>query len=296
MSVLSLDLFLKEQRQELKRRLPQYISGIEAPKVLLDAMAYSLEAGGKRLRPALLLASLQGYGVTLEKGYDVACAVEMIHTYSLIHDDLPAMDDDDTRRGKPTSHKVFGEAMAILAGDALLTLSFEVISKSENLEDHEKVRVIQLLSSSAGPAGMVGGQVADIDAEDKHGLTVEELEYIHHHKTGDLLAFSIEAAAILANAPETDQIHLRMFAKNLGLAFQIKDDILDIEGDGEKMGKPLGSDEANQKSTYPKLLGLAGAKEKLDWHIQQSKEYLSKIEQKHPLLHELTDYIAKRTH
>ncbi|WP_245579637.1 polyprenyl synthetase family protein [Alteribacter aurantiacus] len=296
MSVLSLDLFLREQREELKQQLPRYLSTMKAPEVLVQSMLYSLEAGGKRLRPALLLATLQGYGIRLEKGYDVACAVEMIHTYSLIHDDLPAMDDDDTRRGKPTNHKIFGEAMAILAGDALLTYSFEIISRSKNLNDQEKVRVIQLLASASGPTGMVGGQVADMEGENKVDLTVGELEYIHQHKTGDLLAFSIEAAAVLANAPEKDQIHLRHFAKHLGLAFQIKDDILDIEGDGDKMGKPIGSDEENQKSTYPKLLGLDGAKEKLVYHIQSAKDHLSKVNQKHVLLEELTDYIASRTY
>ncbi|TMW74116.1 polyprenyl synthetase family protein [Alteribacter natronophilus] len=258
-------------------------------------MRYSLEAGGKRLRPILLLATLEGYGVSLEKGYDTACAIEMVHTYSLIHDDLPAMDNDDMRRGKPTNHIIYGEAMAILAGDALLTQSFEIISKSAYLNDSEKAKLILHLAQAAGPKGMVGGQVADMEAEKKSGLEVSDLEYIHHHKTGDLLAFAIEAGAIIASADEEECLLLRRFAKNLGLAFQIKDDILDVEGDAEEMGKPAGSDETNGKTTYPKLLGMEGAKEKLDMHIQNAKEYLLQIKKDHKLLHELTRYVAERT-
>ncbi|PYZ99199.1 farnesyl-diphosphate synthase [Alteribacter lacisalsi] len=288
--------FLTEQKEEVERRLPGYVAHLDSPEILVKAMRYSLEAGGKRLRPILLLATLEGYGVSLEKGYDTACAIEMIHTYSLIHDDLPAMDNDDMRRGKPTNHREFGEAMAILAGDALLTHSFEVISKSPYLNDMEKAKLVMLLAQSAGPKGMVGGQVADMEAEARDDLDVTELEYIHHHKTGDLLAFSIEAGGILASAGEEERLSLRRFAKNLGLAFQIKDDILDVEGDAEKMGKPSGSDVTNGKSTYPKLLGMDGAKEKLNWHIREAKEYLLQIKRDHQLLHELTDYVASRTH
>ncbi|WP_096434720.1 polyprenyl synthetase family protein [Alteribacter populi] len=295
MNETALDLFLTEQITEIERRLPLHLNSIKAPRVLKDAMNYSLQAGGKRLRPALLLATLKGYGVSLERGYDTACAVEMIHTYSLIHDDLPPMDNDDMRRGKPTNHNVFGEAMAILAGDALLTYSFEVISNSRHLTDVDKAMLVLLLSKSAGPSGMVGGQVADMEGENR-SLSIEELEYIHDHKTGELLSFSIEAGSLIAGAGKEDQAMLRAFARDLGLAFQIKDDILDIEGDNEKIGKPLGSDKENEKSTYPKLLGLAGAKDKLDWHINRAKAYLYKTEKDHFLLHELTDYIAKRTY
>ncbi|MDT8862533.1 polyprenyl synthetase family protein [Alkalihalobacillus sp. MEB130] len=289
--------FLKEIKGQVEARLPQHIERLSVPERLAEAMIYSLEAGGKRIRPALLLATIQCFDKRIESGLDVACAMEMIHTYSLIHDDLPAMDDDDMRRGKPTNHKVFGEALAILAGDALLTYSFELVAKMEQAEvsAEQKLLLIQEIAKAAGPEGMVGGQVADIEGENK-SLSLEELVYIHHHKTGDLLTASIVSGAIIAGASEGDIGNLRMFAKELGLMFQIKDDILDVEGDQETIGKPIGSDDGNNKSTYPNLLGLDGAKMKLNEHMLQAKEYLYRVDMNHELLLTLTNYVAERDH
>lgn len=294
---VELKTFIDINKEEIDQRLPVYIDDLHAPKVLKEAMTYSLKAGGKRIRPLLLLATLQSFHKPLELGYDVACALEMIHTYSLIHDDLPAMDDDDLRRGLPTNHKVYGEAIAILAGDALLTLSMEVVAKvsSEHITAEQKLLIIEEIARAAGPEGMVGGQVADLEGENKT-LSLDELTYIHDHKTGDLLTASIICGAILAGASNEDVNHLRLFARELGLLFQIRDDILDVEGDTEKLGKRVGSDDDNNKSTYPNLLGLEGAKEKLVEHKQRAKEYLYKVTMDQTLLQSLTDYIADRDH
>lgn len=289
--------FLHENKQQIEQRLPEHLAHLPAPKTLKEAMIYSLNAGGKRIRPMLLLATLHSFGKPVDQGFDLACAIEMIHTYSLIHDDLPAMDDDDMRRGKPTNHKIYGEAIAILAGDALLTYSFELVTKADlgDLPADQRLLLIQELAKASGPEGMVGGQVADLEGENK-ALTLEELVYIHHHKTGDLLTVSIVAGAIIAGADENDIANLRMFAKELGLLFQIKDDILDIEGDAMTIGKPVGSDDGNNKSTYPSLLGLDGAKKKLEEHKLRAKEYLYEVKMNHQLLEALTDYVAERDH
>jgi geranylgeranyl diphosphate synthase type II len=289
--------FLKETKEQVEMRLPHHLERLSVPEKLVQAMTYSLKAGGKRIRPALLLATIQSFEKPIESGLDVACAIEMIHTYSLIHDDLPAMDDDDIRRGKPTNHKIFGEALAILAGDALLTYSFELVAqmKNQDVTAEQKLLLIQEIAKAAGPEGMVGGQVADMEGENK-SLTLEELIYIHHHKTGDLLTASIVTGAIIAGAAEDDIANLRMFAKELGLMFQIKDDILDVEGDPETIGKPIGSDDGNNKSTYPNLLGLDGAKKMLNEHMTQAKEYLYRVNMNHQLLLTLTNYVAERDH
>ncbi|WP_338035467.1 polyprenyl synthetase family protein [Halalkalibacter alkaliphilus] len=289
--------FLKETKEQVEMRLPHHLERLSVPEKLVQAMTYSLKAGGKRIRPALLLATIRSFEKPIESGLDVACAIEMIHTYSLIHDDLPAMDDDDIRRGKPTNHKIFGEALAILAGDALLTYSFELVAqiKNQDVTAEQKLLLIQEIAKAAGPEGMVGGQVADMEGENK-SLTLEELIYIHHHKTGDLLTASIVAGAIIAGAAEDDIANLRMFAKELGLMFQIKDDILDVEGDPETIGKPIGSDDGNNKSTYPNLLGLEGAKKMLNEHMTQAKEYLYRVNMNHQLLLTLTNYVAERDH
>ncbi|WP_139367517.1 polyprenyl synthetase family protein [Bacillus alkalicellulosilyticus] len=297
MTIIQLKDYLQEEKKKIDNALPHYIERLNAPKTIKDAMLYSLRAGGKRVRPILLLATLHGFNQDEEIGMDVACAIEMIHTYSLIHDDLPAMDDDDLRRGLPTNHKVFGEAMAILAGDALLTYSFQLIANSKNpyITPEMKVAIIEGLAKAAGPEGMVGGQVADIEGEGQ-SLTLEQLENVHHHKTGDLLSFSVKAGAILAKA-EPDEIEaLESFAKELGLVFQIKDDILDIVGDEKTIGKPVGSDTSNDKSTYPSLLTLEGAKAKLSEHTKAAKEYLYKVNMENSLLEAITDYIVERDH
>lgn len=288
--------YLKQAKGKIDEQLRIEISKLNGPKVLIDAMNYSLEAGGKRLRPVMLLATLEAFGQNIEKGIPLACAVEMLHTYSLIHDDLPAMDNDDLRRGKPTNHKVFGEANAILAGDALLTYSFELIASLDNPEitSQMKVELIKQLAQAAGAEGMVGGQTEDLIAENNPNLTVEELEHIHVNKTGKLFIYSVLAGAILARANEEQMNHLKQFAYHLGIAFQIRDDILDIEGDVEKIGKPVGSDFENEKSTYPSLLTLDGAKKKLNEHVDKAIEFLYKANVKHEQLETISMYIIHR--
>ncbi|WP_456279369.1 polyprenyl synthetase family protein [Bacillus sp. AK128] len=278
-----------------EERLTTALARLSAPTSLVKAMDYSLQAGGKRLRPLLLFATLRGFDKNPEVGIQAALSLEMVHTYSLIHDDLPSMDDDDLRRGKPTNHKVFGEAHAILAGDALLTYSFQAIAEIEHQEitAEMKLRLVKELSRAAGPEGMVGGQVADLEGENK-SLSITELEYIHERKTGKLLEYSIIAGAILADADEEQINHLRSFSYHLGLAFQIRDDILDIEGTVEEIGKPVGSDESNHKSTYPSVLTLDGAKQKLARHITQAKEALVKTSMDYSYLEEICNLIAER--
>lgn len=295
--LMDLQTFMKDRKKLVEDALYSYMNSVQAPEVLLESMNYSLKAGGKRLRPLLVLATLKSFGKPEELGIPVACAVEMIHTYSLVHDDLPSMDDDDFRRGKPTNHKMFGEAMAILAGDALLTHSFEVMEDLLNL-DVKPMKVVTLmkeLAKAAGPRGMVGGQVADMEGEGAQ-LSLQDLEYIHRNKTGKLLGYSIVAGAILGDATEEQISKLEQFADHLGLAFQIRDDILDIEGDASKIGKPVGSDTLNEKVTYPSLLTMNGAKEKLEYHINEAKQILSDIPLESDLLVQLCDLIAKRDH
>lgn len=292
-----LQQFFQICKEKIETRMQTIVDELQAPKKLKESMLYSLNAGGKRIRPVLVLATIDSFNRDIDIGIDVGCALEMIHTYSLIHDDLPAMDDDDFRRGKPTNHKVFGDAMAILAGDGLLTLSFEVIAKMshEKVTPEMKNELIQMIARAAGPEGMVGGQVADMDGEGKK-LTIEQLVYIHHHKTGDLLTFAVESGAVLSGADEHTRQTLKAFAKELGLVFQIKDDILDVEGDMHKLGKPVGSDALNEKSTYPSLLTLEGAKEKLAEHTERAKQYLADVGMENSLLQAITDYIVSRDH
>lgn len=287
--------FLRSRKQVIEEAMPLYIENLQAPETLKDAMLYSLEAGGKRLRPIFVLALLHTYKKAEEVGIATACAVEMIHTYSLIHDDLPAMDDDDLRRGKPTNHKVFGEAMAILAGDGLLTESFSLIVNDSFPSAENKIRIVSELVKAAGAEGMVGGQAADMEGEAKN-LTLEELQYIHENKTAKLLGFSIISGAILAGAPEEDINQLRQFAYHLGIAFQIRDDILDIEGNQELIGKPIGSDTTNEKTTYPSILSIQGAKQKLNDHIDHAKAVLNRLSVQSELLMQMCNLIAERDH
>lgn len=289
--------FLNKQKNIVEEQLTNYISALTAPKSIKDSMHYSLEAGGKRIRPLLLLGTLRSFGKDESIGLPTACAIEMIHTYSLVHDDLPSMDDDDLRRGKPTNHKVFGEAIAILAGDGLLTYSFQVITESlkNEISAEKKLMLVTELAKAAGPEGMVGGQVADMEGEGSV-LNLEELEYIHRHKTGKLLAYSVIAGAILADATNEQLDKLTQFAHHLGLAFQIRDDILDIEGSEAVIGKPVGSDTGNDKNTYPALLSLEGAKEKLTFHIDEAKRFLYSVDMKHDILDYMCNLIASRDH
>ncbi|MCU5096002.1 MULTISPECIES: (2E,6E)-farnesyl diphosphate synthase [Bacillus] len=292
---IAFDTFLKESKTFVEEKLVSYANELQCPNVLREAMAYSLEAGGKRLRPLLLFATLQAFGKERNLGIGAACALEMIHTYSLVHDDLPCMDDDDLRRGKPTNHKVFGEAMAVLAGDGLLTYAFQVIMVYEQKEisAEKKVRLVLELAKAAGPEGMVGGQVADMEAEGKQ-LTIDELEYIHKHKTGKLLEFAVLAGSILSDATEEQEEKLLAFAKYIGLAFQIRDDILDVEGTEEEIGKPIGSDVSNEKSTYTTLFTVDRAKDILEETIAKAKGAIRSLQLQDEYLLSICDLIAKR--
>lgn len=290
-----MESLLRQYKSQIEQQLPAYIESLQAPQTIKEAMLYSLQAGGKRIRPLLLLSTLHAFQKPVHIGMSTACALEMIHTYSLIHDDLPSMDNDDLRRGKPTNHKVFGEANAILAGDALLTYAFQVVADDEAISSDVKVRLISELAKAAGPEGMVGGQVADLEGEGKT-ISLQQLEYIHRHKTGKLLQYSVRAGAILGEATERQLTLLTAFADHLGLAFQIRDDILDIEGDEQKIGKKVGSDIENDKSTYPSLLTLDGAKKKLHEHMKEARTLLHEAEIDAPLLHYICDVIETRDH
>jgi len=264
-----------------------------AKNVVVEAMFYSLEVGGKRIRPVLLLMLLDAFNVSRHKGIEVALALEMIHTYSLIHDDLPAMDDDDLRRGKPTNHKVYGEAIAILAGDGLLTDAFEVITMAHDLSVDVRLQLISMLARAAGSGGMIQGQNLDMEAEEKL-VSLEELKQIHECKTGKLIEFACLAAGIIADLPKETLDDLSKFANHLGLAFQIQDDILDVCGDEALIGKKVGSDAINQKSTYVTLLGLEAAKTMLEEQTNQALATLGKLPADVVMLKELTLYVSKR--
>jgi geranylgeranyl diphosphate synthase, type II len=294
---VSLESFSKKYKALVEERLREAVGMLETPENLAKAMLYSLEAGGKRIRPLLLFAVIDSFGKNPNDGLDAAAAIEMVHTYSLIHDDLPSMDDDDLRRGKPTNHKVFGEATAILAGDALLTLSFNMLAElpEESVPVNVKLWLIKGLSKASGAAGMVGGQVADMEGEGRQ-LTLEQLEYIHINKTGKLLEYSIIAGAEIAGATEVQKNLLSKFAYHIGLAFQIRDDILDLEGTEEMIGKPVGSDTENDKSTYPALLGIEGAKEALDHHLRSAKDALLSTDLDVDILSQIADLIGLRNH
>jgi geranylgeranyl diphosphate synthase type II len=264
-------------------------------------MQYSLEAGGKRLRPALVLSAAEAVSgkPLLQAALPVASAVEFIHTYSLIHDDLPAMDNDDFRRGKPTNHKVFGEAMAILAGDALLTHAFHLISQASRLggiSADVALAIVEDLAKLAGAPGMVGGQVADMLGE--QGITsVAELEYIHLHKTSDLIVFSVTAGGRIGGATDKQLALLAQYGRNIGLAFQIQDDILDLIGDETKLGKKTNSDVEQNKVTYPFLIGIEESKAQVERLTQEAKSAVLEAGLIAPeRLLEIADYLVQRDH
>ncbi|RNC29247.1 MAG: Farnesyl diphosphate synthase [Candidatus Dichloromethanomonas elyunquensis] len=263
--------------------------------LICQSMNYSLVGGGKRVRPVLALACVEIVGERPENFVREAAALELIHTYSLIHDDLPAMDNDDFRRGKPSNHKAFGEAAAILAGDALLTFAFEMLSQSLEIGPEKQLRVIRETAQASGWQGMVGGQVLDtVGNGQKSGL--KEIESIHRMKTGALLTASARLGAILGGGTEEEIQCLSKYASYLGLAFQIKDDILDIVGESQILGKPARSDEKLQKPTYPAILGLQGADDCLKRTIASAKDAIGYFGFKAEFLSELADYVGKRDH
>lgn len=262
---------------------------------IMESMNYSLKAGGKRLRPILTLEACKIVGGSEEDAIPFAMAIEMIHTYSLIHDDLPSLDNDDLRRGKPTNHKVYGEAMAILAGDGLLNYAYEImLSSSLNKDNPEKyLRAIGEIAKSAGIYGMIGGQVVDVESENTL-IPKEKLDYIHLNKTAAIMVGCMRAGAIVGNANEEQLEKVTKYAKNIGLSFQIVDDILDIIGDESKLGKHVGSDIENNKSTYPSLIGLEKSKEVATQLINEARENIKTLNGDYNFLDGLANYIIDR--
>jgi len=282
--------YQKEVDQALLERLPSQDS---SPIRLHQAMHYVVFNGGKRIRPVLVYAAGHALGEELTSLHAPAVAVELIHAYSLTHDDLPAMDDDDLRRGKPTCHKAFDEATAILTGDALLTLAFDVLSQNSNAGSENQLKMIKILAKASGAAGMVGGQAIDFFSMGET-LSLDELKHMHAHKTGALINASVLLAACSANADPKQTQALSDYADCIGLSFQIRDDILDVEGDTSVIGKSQGSDEALNKPTYPALLGLDGAKQAaLDLH-NKALVALENFDYKADTLRKLSAYIVNR--
>lgn len=287
---------LKEKQQLIEKELHRILEVEENPQIIYEAMKYSVFAGGKRLRPVLCLSSCELFEGDIKKALPVACAIELIHTYSLIHDDLPAMDNDDLRRGKPTNHKVYGEAIAILAGDGLLNLAFEVLIRHalENPHDYQRIlKATDEIARASGCKGMIGGQVVDILSQNTK-LTYEELKFMHEHKTGALIEASVCAGAYIAGAIEEDIHALREYASLMGLAFQIKDDILDVIGEEEKLGKKVGSDREKGKVTFVNIFGLKKSQQMVVELTQKAIEILDRFGEKALFLKELSNYLIER--
>ena len=284
----NLAAYLAERRRAVDEALERYLPAKDAPPAAIhEAMRYSVFAGGKRLRPILVIAGAEAVGGKMERVLPTACALELIHTYSLIHDDLPAMDDDDYRRGRLTNHKVFGEAIAILAGDALLTLAFGLLA------EHASLDVVREVAAAAGTFGMIGGQVVDIQSEGK-SVDAETLEYIHRHKTAAHLRASLVVGALLAGAAPAALKAVREAGTHLGLAFQIVDDILDVEGSLEELGKTAGSDRRKKKVTYPEQFGLEASRLKAKSLIEDAKAALQPLGPPAEPIKALADFIFQR--
>ncbi len=277
--------------------LAYFDDSIDIVEPLKSAMRYSVLIGGKRLRPVLTLSANKLLDGDSDEVMPIACAMEMIHTYSLIHDDLPAMDDDDLRRGKPTNHKVFGEGMAVLAGDGLYSYAFEIMLRNskkypQNINGH--LNSISQMANGAGVNGMVGGQCMDLSCEDNEDAGKEELAFIHKNKTGALITSALLAGLYVCN-PTKEQIHaVSQYGHDVGLAFQIVDDILDIVGDQEKLGKPIGSDEKSKKLTYPSLYGMEASRRKVEELYHSACEHISIFGNKSDFLKELAAVMSKR--
>ncbi|MDX1708826.1 MAG: polyprenyl synthetase family protein [Desulfobacterales bacterium] len=294
--MFDLKTYLKHKSRLINGALNAILKTTDTPDRLLKAMTYALLAGGKRIRPILCLAAAETVDGDPQDVMPAACALEMIHTYSLIHDDLPAMDDDDMRRGQPTCHKAFDEATAILAGDALLTLAFQMLS-SMALDQPQQaakwLRAIHLISRAAGYCGMIQGQMLDM-ASEKRRFTLDELKSMHRLKTGALIEASVCCGAELVGVNDTQIQMLEKYAQNIGLAFQVTDDILNVEGDPEIMGKAVGTDQRRRKSTYPALLGLAESKEFAAQLVDDALGALESFDQKADPLRAIARYIRER--
>ena len=290
-------VYLKEKTNFFETELKKELQELSYPETIAKGMEYAILNGGKRLRPFLLFATLELLNQNIEKGVKSAIALEMIHSYSLVHDDLPALDNDDYRRGKLTTHKVFGEAEGILIGDSLLTHAFYVLSQKnlKFLSSEQIVNIISKTSEYAGINGMIGGQMIDIESENKK-IDLETLKYIHSHKTGKLIKLPIEIACIIANVEKDKKEVLEEYADLIGLAFQVKDDILDVEGTFEELGKPVGSDVDLHKATYPSILGMEESKKILNDTVEKAKEIIKNKfgEEKGKNLISLADFIKNR--
>ncbi len=287
---------LKYRVDYIEKLLKEYMPEEKGyQKTIFEAMNYSLKAGGKRLRPILTLEACRIVGGNEEYAIPFAIAIEMIHTYSLIHDDLPALDNDDLRRGRPTNHKVYGDAMAILAGDGLLNYAFEIMLKSSIGKENpaKYLNAINEIAKSSGVYGMIGGQVVDIESEDKK-IEMEKLDFIHLNKTAAIIVGCMRAGAIIGDATEEQLENITKYATNIGLSFQIADDILDITGDESKLGKKVGSDIGNNKSTYPSLIGLEKSKQIANDLINEAKTRISNIKGDTEFLNDLAEYIVAR--
>lgn len=290
-------IYLKEKTIFFENELKKELAELSYPETISKGMEYAILNGGKRLRPILLFITLELLGVDIKKGIKSAIALEMIHSYSLVHDDLPALDNDDYRRGKLTTHKVFGEAQGILIGDSLLTYAFYMLSQ-KNLNLLSAEQIINIISKTAeysGINGMIGGQIVDIESESKK-IDFETLKYIHTHKTGKLLKLPIEIACITANAEDNVKEVLEEYAELIGLAFQVKDDILDVEGTFEDLGKPIGSDEHLHKATYPSIFGMENSKKILNETVEKAKNIIRNKfgEDRGKILISLADFIKNR--
>lgn len=288
-------------KNELKERITvidNYIDSVikiknKPQSKIYEAMRYSIFAGGKRLRPILMWESARLFDGEWDDVKEFAAALEMIHTYSLIHDDLPAMDNDDLRRGMPTNHIKFGEDIAILAGDALLNFAFETALSCKSQSPERVLKALRILATSSGCDGMIGGQVVDIESENKK-ITLDELKYIHAHKTGAIIRSACSVGAVLAGADDTELSAIDNFALNLGIAFQIRDDILDVTGDEETLGKPIGSDGESDKNTYVTICGIEKSTELVSEYSDKAKKSLSVFGEKADFLMKLTDYLISR--
>ena len=292
---MDLNTYLAEKRGVVEAGLGELLPREdEYPQALHRAMRYSLLAGGKRLRPILVLASCEAVGGDPALALNTACAFECVHTYSLVHDDLPAMDDDDLRRGRPTCHKVFGEATAILAGDALLTAAFGLVASTPDVDGAPLARVVRELVRGAGSAGMIGGQMVDIESEGRE-ISFPVLEYIHIHKTGMLILAAVRSGAILGGATEEELAGLTRYGEAAGLAFQVADDILDVVGSSSEMGKPTGGDEKKGKATYPSILGLDESRKRAAELVERAVDALDGFGDRAEPLRLIAGYITSRT-
>ncbi|MBD2056662.1 polyprenyl synthetase family protein [Oculatella sp. FACHB-28] len=295
-SEFNLSTYLSAQQARVESALDQSIA-VVYPEKIYEAMRYSLMAGGKRLRPILCLATCELLGGSAAMAMPTACALEMIHTMSLIHDDLPAMDNDDYRRGKLTNHKVYGEDVAILAGDGLLAYAFEFIAlQTQGVPAEQVLQVISRLGRAVGAAGLVGGQVVDLESEGKVDVALETLDFIHRHKTGALLEAAVVCGAVLAGGSEANVQRLSSYAQDIGLAFQIVDDVLDITATQEELGKSVGKDLQAQKVTYPSIWGIEESKRQAEQRIAHAKAQLEPFGESARPLMAIADYITARTY